>query len=213
MNKHQAVPCYSLARCEKRQGNNLTSITTRHLIIIVVKQVVKRIVTTFLHNAVELLRVNLAIAIAVSLVNHVLELLLSHVLAELLRDPLEVLEGDLASAIIIKQFEHFEDLLLGVLLTHLPGHHLKEFGEFNLPRAIGIDVGDHLAQLLLLDLKAKSQHRSLQLAVVDRARVIRVEEIECLTDLLHLLLRKSGLLGLTCGSVAAHDILRTAAAW
>merc|ERR1740133_238785 len=146
-----------------------------------------------------------AIAITVSLVNHVLQLLLRHVLSELLRHPLEVLERDLASAVVVEQLEHLVDLLLGVLLAHLSGHHLEEFGELNLARAVSVNVGDHLAKLFLLHLEAKGTHGGLQLAVVDGARMVRVEEVESLTDLLDLLLRESGLLGLASGSSTAHD--------
>ena len=49
-----------------------------------------------LHDTEELLLAHLTVAVAVSLVDHLLELLVRHVLAELFRHALEVLEGDLA---------------------------------------------------------------------------------------------------------------------
>merc|ERR1712216_167181 len=44
------------------------------LLVVVVEQVVERVVAALLHDAVELLRVDLAVAVAVRLVDHVLEL-------------------------------------------------------------------------------------------------------------------------------------------
>ena len=52
-----------------------------------------------LHDSQELLLVDLAIAIAVGLVDHLLELLVRHVLAELLGDALEVLERNLCASV------------------------------------------------------------------------------------------------------------------
>jgi len=54
------------------------------------------------HDPQELLLVNLAVAVAVRLVNHLLQLLVGHVLAQLLGHPLEVLEGDLARLVVVE---------------------------------------------------------------------------------------------------------------
>ena len=104
------------------------------------------------------------------------------------------------------QLEHLEDLLLGVLLAHLAGHHLEELGELNGARAVGVNVGDHLLELLLLDLEAEGAHGGLELAVVNVAGVISIEEVEGLADLLDLLLGESGLLRLTTSTATGrHD--------
>jgi hypothetical protein len=84
-------------------------------------------------------------------------------------------------------------------------HHLEELGELDVAGAIGIDVRDHLPQLLLLDLEAKGTHGGLELAVVDGAGVISVEQVERLADLLDLLLGEPGLLGFAGGGCLAHD--------
>ena len=92
-------------------------------------------------------------------------------------------------------------VIRSVRVPHLAGHHLEELGELDLAGAVGVNVGDHLLELLLLDLEAEGAHGGLELTVVDRAGVVRVEEVERLADLLDLLLRKSGLLRLaTTGS-------------
>ena len=88
--------------------------------------------------------------------------------------------------------------------AHLARHHLEELGELDVARAVGVDVGDHLLELLLLHLEAERAHRRLELAVVDRARVVGVEEVERLADLLDLLLRETGLLLLRASGGAAH---------
>merc|ERR1719198_2850463 len=88
-------------------------------------------VALLLHDAVELINVDLTIAIAVSLVDHVLELLIIDVLTELLSNTCQVAEGDLVGVVVIEELEHLLDVLAGVLLAHLAGHHLEELGELD----------------------------------------------------------------------------------
>merc|ERR1719183_2668062 len=148
-------------------------------------------VALLLHDAVELVAVDLAIAITVSLVDHVLELLIIDVLAQLLSNASEVAEGDLVGGVVVEQLEHLLDVLAGVLLAHLARHHLEELVELDGAVAIVVNVGDHLLELLVLDLEAESAHSSLELADIDGTRCIVVEEAECLADLLHLLVGES----------------------
>ena len=97
-------------------------------------------------------------------------------------------------------------VIRSVRVPHLAGHHLEELGELDLAGAVGVNVGDHLLELLLLDLEAEGAHGGLELTVVNRAGVVRVKKVEGLADLLDLLLRKSGLLGLaSSGGSTAHD--------
>ena len=49
-----------------------------------------------------------------------------------------------------------------VLLTHLAGHDGEGLGEVDGAVAIAIDVGEHLLELLVLDLEAKGAHGSLE---------------------------------------------------
>merc|ERR1719428_1707607 len=143
-----------------------------------------------LHDAKELLLVHFAITVAVRLVDHLLELLVRHPLAELLGHPLQVLEAALAGLVIIEQAEGLKDLVLRVAVQDLLRHHRHELRELDRARAVVVDVLDHLLDLLLLRLEAKSAHRNLELLRVDRAGPIRVEEVEGLLDLLLLLLSK-----------------------
>ena len=53
----------------------------------------------------ELLLVDLAVAVDVGLVDHLLQLLVCHVLAELARHPLQVAEGDLACLVVVEELE------------------------------------------------------------------------------------------------------------
>merc|ERR1719407_249255 len=119
-------------------------------------------VALLLHDAVELIDVDLAIAITVSLVDHVLELLIVDVLTELLSNTGEVAEGDLVGVVVVEQLEHLLDVLAGVLLAHLSGHHAKELDELDGAVAVVVHVGDHLLELLVLDLEAESAHGSLK---------------------------------------------------
>merc|ERR1712179_819553 len=133
-------------------------------------------------------------SVTVGLVDHVLELLIVDVLTELLSNTGQVAEGDLVGVVVIKELEHLLDVLAGVLLAHLASHHLEELAELDGAVAVAIDVGDHLLELLVLDLEAESAHSSLELTHVNHAGCISIEEAECLADLLHLLLGESSLL-------------------
>merc|ERR1739848_684367 len=157
-------------------------------------------VTLLLHDAVEL-----AIAITVSLVDHVLELLLIDVLTELLGHTAQVAEGDLASVVIVEELEHLLDVLAGVLLAHLASHHLEELTELDGTVAVVVNVGDHLLELLLLDLEAEGTHGGLELADVDGAGLVTVEEVEGLTDLVHLLIGE--LASFLLSSTARHVLM------
>merc|ERR1711998_144586 len=126
-------------------------------------------VALLLHDAVELVEVDLAIAIAVSLVDHVLELLVVDVPAKLLSNASEVAEGDLVGGVVVEQLEHLLDVLAGVLLAHLASHHSKELVELDGAVAVVVNVGDHLLELLVLDLEAESAHSSLELTHVNHA--------------------------------------------
>merc|ERR1719198_1896340 len=145
-------------------------------------------VTLLLHDAVELVDVDLTIAITVGLVDHVLELLVVDVLTELLGNTGKVAEGNLVGVVVIEQLEDLLDVLAGVLLAHLASHHLEELAELDGAVAVVVDVGDHLLELLVLDLEAKGTHGGLELADVDGAGLVTVEEVEGLTDLVHLLI-------------------------
>jgi len=141
---------------------------------------------TALHDAEELVLVDLAITIAVSLVNHLLELLVGHVLTELLGDTLQILEGDLASLVVIEEAEHLHDLLAGVTVTHTSSHHVEELVEVDGAGAILVDVIDHSTNLVFLGVQAEGTHGDLKLLRVDGARAIGIEEVERLADLLDL---------------------------
>merc|ERR1712057_126153 len=159
-------------------------------------------VTLLLHDAVELIDVDLTITITVGLVDHVLELLIIDVLTELLSNTGEVAEGDLVGVVVIEELEHLLDVLAGILLTHLASHHLEELRELDGAVAVTINVGDHLLELLVLDLEAKGAHGGLELTDVDGAGSIRVEEGEGLTDLVELLLGE--LTGFLLSTTARH---------
>merc|ERR1712137_914839 len=62
------------------------------------------------HDAEELLLVHFAVTIAISLVDHLLELLVRHTFAKFLGDAFEVLETDFASFVVIEQTERFQNL-------------------------------------------------------------------------------------------------------
>merc|ERR1712196_396440 len=164
-------------------------------------------VALLLHDAVELVDVDLTIT--VSLVDHVLEFLIIDVLTELLSNTSKVAEGDLVGVVIVEELEHLLDILTGVLLTHLASHHGEELSKLDGAVAVVVDVGDHLLELLVLDLEAEGAHGSLKLTHVDGAGSIGVEQGERLTDLIKLLLGE--LTGLLLTTTTRHFVLFAAA--
>ena len=150
----------------------------------------------FSHDSVELIFADLAITIAVGLIDHLLNFVVSHVFSELLGNALQVLERDFACLIIVEEAESLHHLLFGVALSHLGGHHIQEFVVVDDARAVLVDVSDHLLDLFALGLEAEGTHSDLQFLLVDVAAAVGVEEVEGLLDLLLLLLSKlSRLLG------------------
>merc|ERR1712113_298498 len=104
-------------------------------------------VTLLLHDAVELINVDLAIAITVGLVDHVLELLIVDVLTELLSHAGEVAEGDLVGVVVI------EDHLLELLVLHLEAkgtHGGLELTDVDGAGGIGVKEGESLTDLVKL---------------------------------------------------------------
>mmetsp|Transcript_8100 Transcript_8100/g.19759 ORF Transcript_8100/g.19759 Transcript_8100/m.19759 type:complete len:284 (+) Transcript_8100:266-1117(+) len=63
------------------------------------------------HDAQELLLVHLPVAVEVSLVDHLLQLLVRHVLAELARNTLKIFEGDVPCLIVVEELKHPHDFL------------------------------------------------------------------------------------------------------
>merc|ERR1712113_1177385 len=151
-----------------------------------------------LHDAQELLFVNLPVSVSVGFIDHLLQFLVGHPLAELLCDPLQILEGDLACLVVVKEAEGLQDLVFGISVQDLVSHHLQELLVADRATAIVVHIGNHLLDLLLLGLKAKGTHRDLQLFAVDLSRAIGVEEVESFFDLL-LLFFSQLLLLLTSG--------------
>merc|ERR1719272_1778898 len=103
-----------------------------------------------LHDAKELLLVDLSIAVAICFVNHLLELLVRHALTKLLRDALQVLERDLAGLVVVEKAERLQDLILRVAVQDLVRHHLEELLVLDRATAVVIDIRDHLLDFLLL---------------------------------------------------------------
>merc|ERR1712046_517014 len=141
-----------------------------------------------LHDPKELFLVDLAVAVTVCLVNHLLELLICNPFTKLLRKALQVLEGDLSCLVVIEKTECLQDFVLWVPVQNLVRHHLQELLVLDRPAAIVIDVRDHPLDLLFLRFESQGAHRDLQLFGVDGATAVGIKEVERLLDLLLLLL-------------------------
>ena len=69
-------------------------------------------VAVLLHNAHEIFTIDLAVAVVICRIDHLLQLLIGHVLAEFVGDPLEVLERDTPRLVVIKSMERLQDLII-----------------------------------------------------------------------------------------------------
>merc|ERR1711874_953094 len=142
----------------------------------------------FLHDAEEFLLIDLAIAVAICLIDHFLQFLIRHALTEFFCYALQVLEGDLTGLVVIEKAECFQDLVLWVTVQDFVRHHFQELFVSNRAASVIVNIRDHLLDLLLLWLEAQSAHRHLQLLRVDLSGAVGVEEVKGLLDLLLLLL-------------------------
>merc|ERR1711883_37345 len=183
-----SAPIHSVVHMILKFTVGLTSTVHKLKLEVIIGGQILEEVALLLHDAVELVNVDLTITITVGLVDHVLELLIVDVLTELLSNTGEDAEGDLVGVVVIEELEYLLDVLAGVLLTHLTGHHLEEFSELDGAVAIIVDVGDHLLELLVLDFKAEGTHGGLELTHVDGAGGVRIEKGKGFTDFVKLLL-------------------------
>ena len=127
------------------------------------------------HDIVEVVHANSAIAVRVSPVNHLLQLLISHCLAELLGHSPEISQRDAARGVIIKEPEHFCYVLSSVLVAHSRRHHIEELLEIDTARFVFVQVGNHLENGRVLGLEAERLHGSSELLWIDGATAVRIE--------------------------------------
>merc|ERR1719371_120782 len=163
-----------------------------------------------LHDAQELLLVDLAVAVAIGLVDHLLELLVRHPLTELLRHSFQVLERNLARLVVIEEPESLQDLVFRIAIQDLLRHHRHELRKLDRAGPVIVNILDHLLNLFLLRLETKGTHRNLELLRVDGPGAIRVEKVKRFLDLLLLLLRQLLLLAATASETTtkSHDAVR-----
>ena len=74
-------------------------------ITVVTVEVVQWVVASFSHNAVELVRVDQPVPVAVSLVDHLLQFIIRQSFADFLGDPLQVAEADFPRAVLVEEAE------------------------------------------------------------------------------------------------------------
>lgn len=119
------------------------------------------------HNPNELLLIDLPVPVAIGLIDHLLQLLISHGLAQFSGNSLQIFEGNLASAVIVEESEGLEDLLSGVSLRNLASHEFHEVGELDHSLSLTVDLSNHLFHFFLFWLKTKSSHGDLQFLSID----------------------------------------------
>merc|ERR550537_1977948 len=81
------------------------------------------------HHLHELLVVDLAVAVDISLTDHLVNLLVRELLAEVRHHVAELSGGDEAVAVLVEHLERLLELLLGVRVLHLARHEGEELRE------------------------------------------------------------------------------------
>ena len=120
-----------------------------------------------LHDPNELLLVDLPVAVAVCLVDHLLQLFISHRLSQLTGHSLQILQRNFGAGVVIEKPERLKNLFPWVSLRDLASHQLHEIRKLNDSLSLTIHLSDHLLHLLFLRLKPKSPHGHLKLLCVD----------------------------------------------
>ena len=138
-------------------------------------------------HLLEFVEVDLTVAVPVELVDHALEVVVLQRLPQLLRELPQVPEADLPRPVPVKEGERLLQLLLRVLGLVLLQHDELELLKLDLPRLVLVVLLHDVQHLLLLGGEPQGAHGRLQLPVVDRAGLVRVEQVEGLLQLLHLL--------------------------
>jgi hypothetical protein len=135
------------------------------------------------HHLDELLVVDLAIAIDISLADHLVHLLVGELLSEVGHDVSQLSSRDESIAVLVEHFESLQDLLLRVSVLHLSRHHCQELGEINGSVAIGIHLVDHVSELCLGGVLTKRSHHSAKLFGRDGSISVFVEQGESFLEL------------------------------
>ena len=159
------------------------------------------------HNVVEVVRSDRRVAIRVSSVHHLLQLLICHRFTEFAGNTPQIANGDCTGAIVIEESEDFVDVLASVSIAHPSGHHVEELLKVNVIVLVFVEVCDHLIDSLVLGLEAERLHSGSQLARVNRPTTIRVEQVKGFFDFLDFIFCETGtevLVSLEFSSTGRH---------
>merc|ERR1711903_193459 len=114
-------------KTERPMTEKITEITDTHL------ETSSQLSESLLsHHLVEIVHGQSTIAIQISSLDDLLELLRRDVLTEFLGNSLHVVEGDFTGSVGIEELEDSLDVLSGVLVGDSGSHHVKELLELDL---------------------------------------------------------------------------------
>jgi hypothetical protein len=119
------------------------------------------------HHLDELLVVDLAIAIDISLTDHLVDLLIGQLLAEVGHDVAELGSGDETILVLVEHPERLLELFLRVGVLHLASHEVEELREVDGAIAVSINLVDHVLKLSLGWILTQRTHDSSQLLGCD----------------------------------------------
>eukprot|EP00401_Gymnodinium_catenatum_P044772 CAMPEP_0117538088 /NCGR_PEP_ID=MMETSP0784-20121206/42301_1 /TAXON_ID=39447 /ORGANISM="" /LENGTH=210 /DNA_ID=CAMNT_0005334697 /DNA_START=311 /DNA_END=940 /DNA_ORIENTATION=- len=152
------------------------------------------------HDDVEILWCDLHLRLILACPpNYFRDLLHVKPLPELFADLHDILDDDHALAISIEKSEDLVDFFLRIflILPLLPGHQIQELLEIQGRIAVLVQLREHLEDRVVFALIAERLHRSLELLEINLPRLIGIEEVKGLFDLLDLVLLQAGPLILT----------------
>ena len=139
------------------------------------------------HDPRELIKRDLLVSVEVSHCNHFADVLPGKVAFEHLGDFGELAGAKRLLAMLIEDKKRFEELVLRLGILQLGGHESEEFVVVDLAIHILVNVTDDVIELVLGRIQTKLLHDHLELVMLDATRLILVEQLPSLLDLILLL--------------------------
>jgi len=142
------------------------------------------------HELDELVVVDSAIAVLVSLSDHLINLIISELLADGGHDMSKLSSRNETVVVTVEHLESLADLLLRVGILHLARHHGEELRKVDGAIVVSVNLVDHVLKLGLGGVLAERAHDGAELLGGDLTITILVKEGEGLLELGDLLFSK-----------------------
>ena len=131
------------------------------------------------HYVIKLFLWNKSIAVLVSLLYHLLELVFIDVLTEVTHHSLQSFQRDVAWFLVIKQVKYLSEIFFCVLIWHSGCHQIQEFGKVQLISSFFQDILDHEIKGLINGLLAKCIKTFMKIFIDEKVPLQRKMPFRC----------------------------------